>query len=147
MLAHPLVGLPYVNSLVRRLLLFADHPHRDAVAAEPKTLAPRTVRVAIDIIEADAHLPLTVSELAARSHVSVRGLQEGSRRYLGRSPMEYVRKVRLSRAHRMLQQSDPSTTTVASVAYQWAFTNLGRFAAAHTARYGEAPAATLRRTG
>lgn len=146
MLTHPLVGMPYVDGLVRGLLFFADHPHRDAVAAEPKTIAPRTVRAAIDIIEAEAHLPLTVSELAARTHLSVRGLQESFRRYLGISPMAYLRKVRLSRAHRMLQQSDPSTTTVASVAYQWAFTNLGRFAAAHTARYGEAPAVTLRRT-
>jgi AraC-like DNA-binding protein len=46
--------------------------------------------------------------------------------------------------HIRLQQSDSSTTTVASVAYQWGFTNLGRFAAAHAARYGELPAATLR---
>ncbi len=34
---------------------------------------------------------------------------------------------------------------VRSVAYHWGFTNLGRFAAAHTARYDEPPAATLRR--
>jgi AraC-like DNA-binding protein len=144
-LTHPLVGLPYVDSLVRGLLLVADHPHRDAVSAEPRFVTPRTVRAAIAIIEDEAHLPLTVSTLAARSHVSVRSLQAGFRSHLGTSPMAYLREVRLRRAHETLRSSDPSSTTVASVAYQWGFTNLGRFAAAHTARYGETPAVTLRR--
>ena len=36
-LTRPLVGLPFVDSLVRGLLLAADHPHRDVVAAEPET--------------------------------------------------------------------------------------------------------------
>ena len=146
-LTRPLVGLPFVDSLVRGLLLAADHGHRDAVAAEPKPVAPRTIRAALDIIEAEPHLPLTVSALAARSHVSVRSLQEGFRRHLGMSPMAYVREVRLRRAHQTLHQSDPSIATVATIAYQWGFTNLGRFATAHTARYGETPAVTLRRTG
>jgi transcriptional regulator GlxA family with amidase domain len=59
--------------------------------------------------------------------------------------MAYVREVRLRRAHQSLLESDPSTTSVASVAHRWGFSNLGRFAAAHTARYDEPPAATLRR--
>jgi AraC-like DNA-binding protein len=145
MLTRPLVSAPYVDSLVRGLLLVTDHPHRDAVAAEPKTVAPHTVRVALDIIEAEAHLPLTATTLATRCHVSVRSLQDGFRRHLDTSPMTYLREVRLRRAHLTLRQSDSSVTTVASVAYQWGFNNLGRFAAAHTARYGEPPATTLRR--
>jgi AraC-like DNA-binding protein len=146
-LARPLAGMPFVDSIVRGLLLVADHPHRDAVAATPKLVAPRTVRTALDIIEAEPHLSLTVSALAARSHVSVRSLQEGFRRHLGTSPMAYLREVRLRRAHEVLRQSDPSITTVASIAHQWGFTNLGRFAATHTARYGEPPAITLHRRG
>jgi AraC-like DNA-binding protein len=88
---------------------------------------------------------LTVSALAARSHVSVSSLQESFRRHLGMSPMAYLREVRLRRAHRALEKSDPSVTTVASIAYQWGFNNLGRFAAAHTEAFGETPSATLRR--
>jgi AraC-like DNA-binding protein len=144
-LTHPLVGLPYVDSLVRGLLLVGDHPHRDAVAAEPKSVAPRTIRAAIDVIESESHLPLTVSTLAVRSHASVRSLQEGFRRHLGTTPMAYVRGVRLKRAHEALLRADPSSTTVASIAAQWGFTNLGRFAALHAKRYGEQPAITLRR--
>jgi transcriptional regulator GlxA family with amidase domain len=137
-------GLPFVDSLVRGLLLAADNPYRSAVTGETPAVTPRAVRAAVEIIEEEAHLPLTVSSIAARCHVSVRSLQQGFRRYVGASPMAYLREVRLRRAHQSLLESDPSTTSVSSIAYHWGFTNLGRFAAAHTARYDEPPAATLR---
>jgi transcriptional regulator GlxA family with amidase domain len=86
-----------------------------------------------------------VSSLAARTHVSVRSLQLGFRSHLDASPMEYLRQVRLRKAHHTLRESDPSEVTVASVAYRWGFTNLGRFAAAHAERYGETPSVTLHR--
>jgi AraC-like DNA-binding protein len=146
LLNQPLVGMPFADSLVRGFLLAADHSYRSALTGDEQLAAPRTVRLAVDIIEAEAHLPLTVSSIAARCHASVRSLQHGFRRYIGVSPMEYLREVRLRRAHQSLLASDQSATSVASVAYQWGFKNLGRFAAAHTARYDEPPAATLRRT-
>jgi AraC-like DNA-binding protein len=145
LLNQPLAGLPFADSLIRGFLLAADHPDRDAVAAGAPRPAPRTIRAALDIIEAEAHLPLTVSALAARTHVSARSLQQGFRSHLDASPMEYLRQVRLRRAHQTLLDSDPSSLTVASIAYRWGFTNPGRFAAAHTERYGESPSETLRR--
>lgn len=145
-LNHPLVGSPFVDSLVRGFLLAAEHPHRDALICDERLGAPRAVRTAVEIIEAEADLPLTLSSIAARCHVSTRSLQQGFRRHLGTSPMAYLREVRLRRAHQTLVHSDPQAVTVASVAYQWGFSNLGRFAAAHAARYGETPTETLRRT-
>jgi AraC-like DNA-binding protein len=144
-LNQPLVGLPFVDSLVRGFLLAADHPHRDALARDIRLIAPRAIRSAIEIIEEEAHLPLTLSSIATRSHISVRTLQQGFQRHLDTSPMAYLREVRLRRAHQALLRSDPSMVTVASVAYRWGFTNLGRFAAAHFARYRETPMETLRR--
>jgi AraC-like DNA-binding protein len=146
LLTRPLVGLPFADSLVRGLLLAADHPHRDAVAAEPKPIASRAIRAAVDIIEAEPQQSLTLSTLASRSHVSVRSLQNGFRRDMDTSPMAYLREVRLRRAHQALLQADPSTDTVTAIAHQWGFTNPGRFAAEHTARYGEPPRITLRRS-
>jgi AraC-like DNA-binding protein len=142
---QPLVGLPFVESLVRGFLWAAEHPHRSALTEDLRPVPPRAIRIAIDIIEAEAQLPLTLSSIAARSQVSVRSLQQGFRRHLGMSPMAYLREVRLRRAHQILLESDPSVVTVASVAYDWGFTNLGRFAAAHAGRYNEPPAKTLRR--
>ena len=101
------------------------------------------MRTAIDIIEAGAHLPLTISALARQCHVSVRTLQEGFRRHVGMSPMAYVRVVRLRGAHRDLRSANPTDSTVAAIAHRWGFTHLGRFAAAHQRRYGQTPLQAL----
>jgi AraC-like DNA-binding protein len=143
---QPLVGMPFVDSLIRGFLVAAEHSQRDALLGRDDSMPPRAVRTAIDVIEAEAHLPLTLSSIAARSQVSVRSLQQGFKRHLDTTPMAYLRDVRLRRAHQSLIESDPSVVTVASVAYDWGFTNLGRFAAAHAARYREPPVKTLRRT-
>jgi AraC-like DNA-binding protein len=143
---QPLVGMPFVDSLVRGFLVAAEHSHRNTLLGQDRRTTPRAIRTAIDVIEAEAQLPLTLSSIAARSQMSVRALQHGFKRHLGMSPMSYLREVRLRRAHQTLIESDPSVVTVASVAYDWGFTNLGRFAAAHAERYREPPAKTLRRT-
>jgi AraC-like DNA-binding protein len=146
LLNQPLIGMPFIDSLVRGFLLAAEHSHRGTITGEEQAVMPRVLQTAIDIMEAEADSPLTLSVIAARSQVSARSLQLAFKRHLGVSPMEYLREVRLRRAHQSLLESDPSTVTVASVAYRWGFTNLGRFAAAHAARYSEPPVKTLRRT-
>ena len=70
-----------------------------------------------------------------------------ARGHMGMSPMTYLRQVRLRQAHQELLESDPSVETVASIARRWGYSNPGRFAAVHATRYGETPAATLRRSG
>jgi len=145
-LREPLVAVPFIDTLVRGLLVVADHPHHSALVKPVRPAPSRLVATAVEIIESEAHLPLAVSTIAARSHGSVRSLQQAFRREMEMTPMTYLREVRLRRAHRALVESDPSVNTVASIAHQWGFTNLGRFAETHTARYGESPGVTLRRT-
>jgi AraC-like DNA-binding protein len=144
-LHQPMVGMPFTESVVRGLLLATDHSYRATLEHEATEPRPRAIRAAIEVIESEAHQPLTVSALAERSYVSVRSLQQGFRAHIGTTPMAYLRQVRLRRAHHDLRDSDPSIDTVASVAFRWGFTNLGRFAAAYAAQYGENPAVTLRR--
>ena len=145
-LSQPIAGLPFVDSLVRGLLLAVEHPYRAELESKADDPTPPAIRTAVDIIEAEAERPLTISEIATRSHLSARALQGGFRQHLGTTPMSYLRDVRLCRAHQELLESDPSVDMVCRIAYRWGFSNTGRFAAAHTARYGESPAVTLRRT-
>jgi AraC-like DNA-binding protein len=139
LIRNALVWDPLAESLIHGLLLVADHPYRQALAAPAGPGRPAAVRDAMDIIEAGPHLPLTTSVLAKQCHVSVRTLQEGFQRHLGMSPMTYLRVVRLRRAHRDLRSADPAHTTVACIAHRWGFTHLGRFAAAHQRMYGQTP--------
>jgi AraC-like DNA-binding protein len=144
LMRHSMVWDPLVDSLIHGLLLVADHPYHDALAAPAAPGRPAAVRDAMDIIEAGPHLPLTTSTLARQCHVSVRTLQQGFHRHLGMSPMAYVRVVRLRRAHRDLRSADPAHHTVAAIAHRWGFTNLSRFAAAHKTMYGQTPLQVLR---
>ena len=143
LIRNPLVWDPLVESLIHGLLLVADHPYRQVLAAPAGPGRPAAVRDAMDIIEAGPHLPLTTSALAKRCHVSVRTLQEGFQRHMGMSPMAYLRVARLRRAHRDLRLADPAHTTVTWIAHRWGFTHRGRFADAHQRMYGQTPLQTL----
>ena len=144
LMRHSVVLDPLVDSLIHGLLLVADHPYRQVLAAPAGPGRPAAVRDAMDLIAAGPHLPLTTSVLAKQCYVSVRTLQEGFQRHLGMSPMAYVRVVRLRRAHRDLRSADPSHSSVAAIAHRWGFIHLGRFAAAHKTMYGQTPLQVLR---
>jgi transcriptional regulator GlxA family with amidase domain len=103
------------------------------------------VRAAVEYIHAHAAEPLTVSEIARAADFSVRGLQEAFQRSLDRTPMMYLREVRLRRVHEDLLRTEYATTSVATVASRWGFTHLGRFSGEYLQRFGEYPRQTLRR--
>lgn len=103
------------------------------------------IRAAVEYVHAHAHEPLTVSDIARAADLSVRGLQEAFQRALDRSPMQYLREVRLRRSHDDLRRSEPGQTSVAEVAARWGFTHMGRFSGEYLQRFGEYPKQTLRR--
>ena len=103
------------------------------------------IRAAVEHIHAHAHEPLTVSDVARAADLSVRGLQEAFQRTLDRSPMQYLREVRLRRAHEDLRRGEPGSVSVAEVASRWGFTHMGRFSGEYLHRFGEYPKQTLRR--
>lgn len=144
LLSQPLVAAPLAESILNGFLLATTHSHSETLREPVAPARPTAVRAAVDLIEADPRAPLTVAVLASSCDVSVRTLQNGFRRYLGMSPMAYVREVRLGRAHEELRAADPFVESVATVARRWGFRHLGRFAAAHEAKYGQTPLKTLR---
>ena len=81
----------------------------------------------------------TVGELAVHAHVSVRSLEEGFQRYLGTTPMAYLRRVRLTRIHAEVFSADPVEQTVAAVAQRWGFRHLGRFAQIYREQFKNFP--------
>jgi AraC-like DNA-binding protein len=99
---------------------------------------------ALDLIEAHVCEPLSLPDLAAAAGVTPRALQLAFRRYLETTPSEYLRRVRLDRAHRELAVGERDAgTTVTDVAMGWGFYHQGRFAEAYRRRFGEAPHETL----
>ncbi|MGW2343011.1 helix-turn-helix transcriptional regulator [Streptomyces sp. NPDC001661] len=102
-----------------------------------------TLRRAVAHIEAHAQEPLTVREIAAAAHVTVRALQYAFRRHLDTTPLGHLRRVRLAHAHDELRAADPTTETVTAIAARWGFHHTGRFAAVYRQAYGRTPFRTL----
>jgi len=144
LLSEPLVAAPMADGIVNGFLLAATRSHTDALAGPVTAARPVSVRTAVDIIESEPQTPLTLSLLADRCGVSPRALQKSFQLHLGMSPMEYVRDVRLRRAHEELRAADPFADSVAAVARRWGVAHVGRFAAAHEAKFGQKPLRTLR---
>ncbi|MDQ7910707.1 AraC family transcriptional regulator [Phytohabitans sp. ZYX-F-186] len=140
---HPMVAGRLWHGILTGLLLAADHPYREELASQATPSRPRHVKRAIDVMEADPGRPVTVHDLARISGVGVRALQEGFHRHVGVSPMAYLRRLRLARAHEELRVASRGEATVASVASRWGFVHPGRFAAAYRRTYGVLPAETL----
>ena len=106
-----------------------------------RAAAPRTVRRALAFIDAHAHQPITVDDIAAAAGISTRGLQHAFRRALGVTPSEQLRTVRLAAAHRDLQNAG---TTVGEVSRRWGFSSPSRFARFYRDMYGRNPVQTAR---
>lgn len=103
-----------------------------------------TLRRAITFIDENAHTTVTAADIAAAAHVTTRTIQLIFRRHLDTTPVEYLRRVRLSHAHRDLLAAEPAHESVTAVAYRWGFSSQSRFATLYRQAYGVPPSKTLR---
>jgi transcriptional regulator GlxA family with amidase domain len=112
--------------------------------AETSAAQPQTLRRAIAFIHDNAHRDIGLTDIASAIGVTPRSVQYTFRRHLGTTPLEYLRRVRLDRAHRDLQAADPAVDTVMAIAGRWRFGHPGRFSIAYKEAFGHPPSRTLR---
>lgn len=89
------------------------------------------------------HRPVHISEICAEFNVSRRSLHRAFSEVLGVGPVTFLRHKRLCAVHSILRDSDPARVTVAAVAMQQGFTELGRFSRYYRSLFGEYPSETL----
>ncbi|MEU5159446.1 AraC family transcriptional regulator [Streptomyces sp. NPDC020875] len=150
-LATPAGENPLVVSTAAQYLaasVLHAFPHTavtDPTAQDRSDARPAALRRAIAYLESHADQDISVGDVAAAAHVTVRALQYAFRRHLDTTPMRYLRRVRLAEAHAELLAADPgSGATVAATAARWGFAHPGRFTREYRAAYGRGPAGTLR---
>lgn len=131
------------ETLIGHLLMHHAHnySHLEPRDGTYVSVAPKCVKLAEQYIEEHISDPLTLFDIAEYSGVTVRTLLRNFRECRGRTPMEVLRERRLEQVHQELQMK--STTSVSTVAYQWGFTHLGRFADLYRKKYGKTPSQTL----
>ncbi|HEY3561760.1 MAG TPA: AraC family transcriptional regulator [Kribbella sp.] len=141
---HPLIAgqlLEYVAASM--LAVFPNATMRLSHVPSPGAVGTATLRRAVAYVDGHADQPITVEDIATAAGTSARALQYAFRRYLDCTPREYLRRVRLERAHRDLQNAGPGDT-VASIALRWGFTSTGWFTRHYRTTYLQSPGQTLR---
>jgi AraC-like DNA-binding protein len=106
---------------------------------------PPTFKGAVSFIQRHAGDGIGINDVAAAVRLTPRAVQYLFRQQLDTTPTEYLRRVRLHRAHQDLIAGDRSTTTVSQIAQRWGFAHTGRFAVLYRETYGQSPHSTLRR--
>ncbi len=102
------------------------------------------VRRAEEIMRARLAEPLTIPALAAQVGVGKRALQSAFATHRKASPRVVLNAMRLDAARNALISARPMET-VTTVALDFGFAHLGRFAQAYADRFGERPSDTLKR--
>lgn len=96
-----------------------------------------------DVLAAHDDQQLSMAEVCAAIAVRERTLRVCCAEFLGMSPSSYIRLRRLNLVRAALRQADPATTSVATLARRFGFSELGRFAVVYRTVFGETPSATL----
>jgi AraC-like DNA-binding protein len=88
---------------------------------------------------------LSMPTLCAEIGVAERTLRMCCAEFLGVSPTRYLLLQRLNKARAALRRADPSKASVAEVARNHQFRELGRFSVTYRTTFGELPSTTLQR--
>lgn len=142
---QPIVRDQLEDMILTTLLMTHRHNYSEPLARSYRPAAPRSIREAVALFEAHPERTPTMTELAKAAGVSIRSLQVGFQQYMGMSPTEYLRDLRLQRVREELITSAGDGRTVSDIAYSWGFNHLGRFAQMYRKRFGELPSQTIRR--
>lgn len=141
--AQPLIAAGMANLVAGALLECYPSNLTEHDPASDLAL-PETLKEAVSFIHRHAAEDIGINEVAAAVHLTPRAVQYLFRRQLDTTPTEYMRRVRLSRAHQELMTATSPASTVTEIAQRWGFAHTGRFAVLYRQTYGQSPHTTLR---
>ena len=132
----------HVDMVVSTLLNMQKHNYYDKLNVEDSISTPRHVRRACEYIEQHIREKITLNILCDKVGVSQRTIQTGFKKYLGQSPVEFIRNRRLHYIHAALNESK-GKTNVSRIMWEFGVNNPGLWANIYKERYGCYPSDTL----
>ncbi len=129
-------GPALASEIAQHLLLRSRKPDERQLPAE--TPGQPLVRRVLALMEQTIEEPLACAALARRLKASPRQLQRLFRRELASTPSQQYRKLRLAKAHALLQQTDLPVT---EVAFSAGFSSLAHFSRLYRRSFGRPPSA------
>ena len=143
-IAYPEAAHGLEQALIEALVdcLGSSNHHRESLARAQHAIVMHRFGRAVEQHPGE---PLYILQICKAIGVSERALRMCCQEYLGTSPKRYLLLRRMHQARRALREAASDTTTVATIATQFGFWHLGRFAINYQALFGESPSGTLRR--
>jgi AraC-like DNA-binding protein len=138
----PISAMHAGHLMISTLLLHQPHNYTGLLAQPQADLPPRILDEACAWLETNAHRPITVHDLSHAVNRSSRSVYDAFKKHLSHTPMSYLKHVRLEKVRQdlLIARGRKSVTTIAM---DWGFSHLGRFARDYRARFGELPSETL----
>ena len=143
---HPEVASALRHALIEGMIACLMPDRQVAAPVGLNSRAAGVMRRFMELVEAEPARPLYMMDVCAELGVSGRTLRQYCLRHVGMGPNRYLWLRRMNLAQRALARSG-GATTVTQVANDHGFGELGRFAVRYRQLFGEAPSATLRRSG
>jgi AraC-like DNA-binding protein/TolB-like protein/tetratricopeptide (TPR) repeat protein len=116
-------------------------PRRSEVTGDASA-CPRHVRQAVTWLRDHHSENVTLADLAAVAGTSERTLRRNFHRFVGVTPLAYLRQLRLTAIRGELSRGEDAINRVAA---RHGFTHFGRFSITYRECFGETPSATCRR--
>ncbi|OLS60243.1 AraC family transcriptional regulator [Pseudomonas putida] len=142
--AQPRLARDMECLLIRALLLAQPNNYSDELEQGGQERIPHYLVRARQFLQDHAREALRLNDLEQVAGVSREKLYEAFRRHHGLTPMAYLKHYRL-KAVRSALLSGGAVVSVSSVALEWGFGHLGRFASDYRKAFGESPSGTLAR--
>jgi AraC-like DNA-binding protein len=108
----------------------------------PLPSALRVVRQFEEYLDTQGTSPVHISQICSQLHVSRRTLHRAFHEAVGIGPIAFLRYRRLCSVHTALRSDPPAEGTIADLALQHGFLNVGRFAYYYRQLFGEYPSDT-----
>lgn len=127
------------DEVTQHLLISRQRPanqEQGAPDTDKEAVANQAVAKALVLMQETIEEPLSCAALAAAVDLSPRQLQRHFQRHLGTTVMRHYLLLRLSKAHKLLQQTDLSVTEVAVGS---GFTSLEHFSRVYRQTFGRSP--------
>ncbi|NIF24793.1 AraC family transcriptional regulator [Pantoea sp. Tr-811] len=142
LLGHPGVALNYSEFLVRCLLISQPNSYTPEIDKALSQHLPNYVLKAKKFIELNATNDICLEDIELVAAVPKYKLFESFKKYIGTSPMAYLKQFRLLGVRRDILLSQDHRN-IAEIATAWGFSHLGRFSADYRKLFNEAPSETL----
>lgn len=130
------------QALISIILERGQHNYRRSIDRVPDDGVPSRLRRAVEFMQAHAHQPIRLEQIAREAALSVRGLQSAFSRVKSTSPMSYLKRIRLERLRSDL--CDPSVeASYTQILLKWGFSDVRRFSKYYQQSFGESPYETF----